>query len=523
MTTNFPGNLDSFTNPTGGDLTSAEVGGRTHSDFHADVNDAIEALEAKVGADSSGVTTSHDYKLSGVTGSDKAASKEGTELLKNKKLEDSTTTIVNSSDNTKAIKFQVSGVTTGNTRTITPLDVDGTMVLQDSTQTITNKTLTRPKIGTSIDDTNGNEVIKTPATASAVNEVTVTNAAAGNDVSVTATGDDTDIGIKIKGKGAGKVKLGTAELQFPNSDGADGQVIKTNGSGALSFVDQTAPNSSFSVTAGQAFTGATTPEPAYISGNSTHTLMNYSQSGGNQDIAGSSGEIQVSYKFSVASGYKMLFNRVVIGKLSKVGSPTANLNVYIYSDSGGNPGSVLYTSTTTLAGSSVTGSSVDYNFDFSTIELAPGTYHVVIQASALHGTPSSNHFALDGNSSGSVNNKGDGVGNWLSIANRQLSLGFQLVPTAGTVYKTYAGTNVGTYNATNIATTSGMRIFDGYVTSTVSAGGAANFYFSGFVAFTGLTSGSDYYVQNNGTLGTSAGDNSVICGRAYGTTRMFIQ
>ena len=144
------------------------------------------------------------------------------------------------------------------------MDVDGTMVLQDSTQTLTNKTLTRPKIGTSIDDTNGNEVIKTPATASAVNEITVTNAAAGNDVSVTATGDDTDIGIKIKGKGAGKVKLGAAELQFPNTDGADGQVIKTNGSGALSFVDQTAPNSSFSVTAGQAFTGATTPEP-YIS------------------------------------------------------------------------------------------------------------------------------------------------------------------------------------------------------------------------------------------------------------------
>lgn len=44
------------------------------------------ALEAKVGADGSAVTTSHDYKLSGVTGTDKAVSKTGTETLTNKTL-----------------------------------------------------------------------------------------------------------------------------------------------------------------------------------------------------------------------------------------------------------------------------------------------------------------------------------------------------------------------------------------------------------------------------------------------------
>lgn len=523
MTTQFPTNLDSFTNPGAGDLTSAEIGGRTHSEFHADVNDAIEALEAKVGADSSAVTTSHDYKLSGVTGSDKAASKEGTELLKNKKLEDSTTTIVDNADNTKAIQFEASSITTGNTRKITALDVDGTMVLQDSTQTITNKTFTRPKIGSSLDDTNGNEVIKTPATASAVNEVTVTNAATGNDPSITATGDDTNISLKIKGKGSGKVKLGSAELQFPNTDGSDGQVIKTNGAGVLSFVDQTAPNSSFSATAGQAFTGATTPEPVYIAGNSTETLLSFSTTGGGQDIASSSSNVAVGYKFSVTSGYKLLFNRVVIGKLNKTGTPTTNLNVYIYSDNSGNPGTVLYTSTTTLAGASVTGSSVDYNFDFDLIELTPATYHVVIKSDTLPSTPASNHYELVGAHTGSENTEGDGAGSWSSVSNKQLSLGFKFVMTPATVYKTYAGTNAGAYGGTNIALTSNMRVFDGYVTSTVSAGGAANFYFSGFITFSGLTSGSDYYVQNNGTLGTSAGDNSVICGRAYGTTRMFIQ
>jgi len=56
------------------------------------LNDAVEKLEAKVGADSSAVETSHDYKLSGVTGSDVAVSKAGTETLTNKTLNSSTNT-----------------------------------------------------------------------------------------------------------------------------------------------------------------------------------------------------------------------------------------------------------------------------------------------------------------------------------------------------------------------------------------------------------------------------------------------
>lgn len=59
MATNFPSSLDAFTNPTADDsLNSSSV---PHADQHANVNDAVEALQAKVGADSSAVTTSHDY------------------------------------------------------------------------------------------------------------------------------------------------------------------------------------------------------------------------------------------------------------------------------------------------------------------------------------------------------------------------------------------------------------------------------------------------------------------------------
>jgi len=75
------------------------------------------------------------------------------------------------------------------------------------TTTLTNKTLTSPKVETAITDTNGNEIIKTPATASAVNEITITNAATGNAPLVEATGGDTNIDLKLKAKGTGLVKL----------------------------------------------------------------------------------------------------------------------------------------------------------------------------------------------------------------------------------------------------------------------------------------------------------------------------
>ena len=66
------------------------------------------------------------------------------------------------------------------------------------TQTLTNKTLTSPKIGTSILDTNGNELALLTATGSAVNEFTIANAATGNDPTLSATGGDSNIDIAIK-------------------------------------------------------------------------------------------------------------------------------------------------------------------------------------------------------------------------------------------------------------------------------------------------------------------------------------
>jgi hypothetical protein len=58
---------------------------------------------------------------------------------------------------------------------------------------------------TTLYDSAGNESIKTVATASAVNEITITNSATGNAVDISATGTDTNIDLTLTPKGIGEV------------------------------------------------------------------------------------------------------------------------------------------------------------------------------------------------------------------------------------------------------------------------------------------------------------------------------
>lgn len=91
------------------------------------------------------------------------------------------------------------------------MDTDALATLTGA-QTLTSKTLTAPKID-EILDANGNEEIEFVTTASAVNNLQVTNAATGsvpaNSPKIEAVGADTDVDLVLGAKGAGKVKVGT--------------------------------------------------------------------------------------------------------------------------------------------------------------------------------------------------------------------------------------------------------------------------------------------------------------------------
>ena len=176
-----------------------------------------------------------------------------------------------------------------------PNIIDLGFVTTTGTQTLTNKTLTSPKIGTSILDTNGNQLALLTATSSAVNEVTLANAATGNDPILSATGDDSNIGISFVTKGTGVIKAedaggtvsavkiaGKETMWVPASamygattNGADPQQVETTATRpdmkVLDFDASTAEYSQFSIGFPKSWNAGTVTYQVYWTPGSTNT------------------------------------------------------------------------------------------------------------------------------------------------------------------------------------------------------------------------------------------------------------
>jgi len=150
-------------------------------------------------------------------------------------------------------------------RTVRWLDpaATDTVVYVRATQTLNGKTLTAPRIanGGYIADASGNELIIFTTTGSAVNEMTLANAATGGNPSLTASGE-TNVSLSLIPKGTGNVKIGTGAasgtlsssgnydlvLQTGNSttgsitveDAADGDItLAVNGGGKTVIASDT--------------------------------------------------------------------------------------------------------------------------------------------------------------------------------------------------------------------------------------------------------------------------------------------
>jgi hypothetical protein len=176
-----------------------------------------------------------------------------------------------------------------------PNIIDLGFVTTTGTQTLTNKTLTSPKIGTSILDTNGNQLALLTATSSAVNEVTLANAATGNNPILSATGDDSNIGISFVTKGTGVIKAedaggtvsavkiaGKETMWVPSSamygattNGADPQQVETTATRpdmkVLDFDASTAEYAQFSVGFPKSWNAGTVTYQVYWTPSSTNT------------------------------------------------------------------------------------------------------------------------------------------------------------------------------------------------------------------------------------------------------------
>lgn len=111
---------------------------------------------------------------------------------------------------------------------------NGTNIVGDADLTFATDTLTATKISTpQIVDTNGNELIKFTTVPSAVNELSVADAATGNSPTISATGGDSNIPLALSPKGSGgtEVRNGATEQKFRVyasyvGDGATDQFIE---------------------------------------------------------------------------------------------------------------------------------------------------------------------------------------------------------------------------------------------------------------------------------------------------------
>lgn len=115
---------------------------------------------------------------------------------------------LNVTQSTLTIGTGLSGTSYNGSSAVT-IAINSTVATLTGTQTLTNKTLTSPRVGTGIFDSNGNKVLNIVPTASAVNELSISNAATGGSVLLSTAGTDTNINLLIQTKGTGAITIDT--------------------------------------------------------------------------------------------------------------------------------------------------------------------------------------------------------------------------------------------------------------------------------------------------------------------------
>jgi len=89
------------------------------------------------------------------------------------------------------------------------LPIAGTLATIAGIETFTNKTLTSPRIGTSILDTNGNKLFDLLPVANAANNIVIRNAQSGTTPEISTAGSDTNVSMLITSKGTGAIIVDT--------------------------------------------------------------------------------------------------------------------------------------------------------------------------------------------------------------------------------------------------------------------------------------------------------------------------
>ena len=197
-----------------------------------------------------------------------------------------------------------------------------------------------------IADENGNEQIIFQTTASAVNQIDVTNAATGNSPEISATGGDTNISLKLTPKGSGQVLLdgnvgiesGTIDLKNSGSRSKINFYCESGNAHAQAL--QAAPHSeSASNTLTLPSTGG---DVDLVSTASTATLTNKSIDSDNNTITNivnadikSSAAIADTKLATISTAGKVALSALEIDGASDIGADLADADLIIVDDGAG--------------------------------------------------------------------------------------------------------------------------------------------------------------------------------------------
>jgi hypothetical protein len=255
-------------------------------------------------------TASADRTITFPNATDTLVGKATTDTLTNKTLTSAVLTTPQINDTSADHKYLFVGAELDSDRNINlPILSDSdTFVFQAHTATLTNKTLTSPvltspRIGTAIFDTGGAELIKLTATGSAVNEITIANAASGAGPTVSATGE-TNVNLNLDAKGTGSVEINKLAITASTiaTDGAAstaaGYIIGNKASAlAVSLADGTTVGETKIFTNKGA--GIMTVTPANFAQGATFALAQYDGctviwDGVNWYLIGNQGEITIA-------------------------------------------------------------------------------------------------------------------------------------------------------------------------------------------------------------------------------------
>ena len=272
------------------------------------------------------------------------------------------------------------------------------------------------KIVGDIIDTNGNELLKVTATASAVNELTLANAATGVAPTLTASGGDTNVGFKLVAKGTGEITAkvdGYDVFNASSNFGFKNRIIN----GAM-VIDQR--NAGASVTATTAFPYTV---DRWQCGGSVNSKFTVQQSTTAPTGFINSALITSSSAYTVGAGEYFLFQQPIEGLnvadlgWGAAGAATVTLSFWVRS------------SLTGTFGGAVNNSANDRSYPF--------TYTISVANTYEYKT---------------VTIAGDTSGTWLKTNGIGLQIRFSLG--TGTTYSGTAGAWAGTFYASATGATS---------------------------------------------------------------------